>query len=166
MSDMIDLRKEMKKMLDNTKYKIMLQKTSKKIHCKCYNEKYHEAKNKCNICLGTGWVFKFEKHKAFKQDCTNSADSAILFTGAGQFSYNSKIFYFSHDVHPQAKDYIWEVTWKGEKPKSLQNLYRIQSIGEQRGENGRIEYYVALAELEVLDKDFRNFYVGKAWRDA
>lgn len=165
MKDLIDLRKEMKKLLDNTKYKVLLQRTSKKIHCSCYNDKYHEGKAHCNKCLGTGYLFKFEKQKTFKQDYASSPDSAILFTEIGQFSYNTRTFYFSHDSNPQAKDYIWEVSWKGEKPIELKNLYRIKSVGEQRGVNGRIEFYVVVAELEVLDKDFRNNYIGKAWRD-
>lgn len=161
MRDLIDMRKEVDKLLEDTKYTVLIQRTNRKIHCSCYNRKYHEGHAHCNKCLGTGYLFKFEKHKTFKQGSSGS----ILFTEIGQFTQNTRLFYFAHDVHPQVKDYIWEVTWKGSKPIKLQSLYRITSVSDKRGINGRIEYFTVSTELEALDKDFRNNYIGKAWRD-
>lgn len=164
----IDLRKEMNQLLSETKYSVLIQKTSKKIRCSCYSHKYQESKAKCPKCTGTGWLFKFEKVKAFKQDFTPSvstADNGELITDLGDLSFNDKVFYLPFDSHPQTGDYIWEVTWKNGKPVSLQNLYRIKSASEQRGEKGKIEYYVAACKKEVMNKDFKNHYIGKAWRD-
>lgn len=161
----LDLREEMLELLKNTKYEILLQKTSRKVRCDCYNEKYQEANSKCHKCLGTGWLFRFEKHKTFKQDYTSSPDSAILFTEVGQLSHNYRVFYFAHDIYPQSLDYIWEVTWNKNRPAGLKTLYKIKEVAEQRGLDGKIEYFVALAKKETLDKEFKNHYIGKAWRD-
>ena len=169
MNSEINLREEMNKLLQDTKYSVLIQKTSKKIRCKCFNHKYQESNSKCPICTGTGWLFKFDKVKAFKQDFTASsstADNGQLFTELGDAVFNNKVFYLPYDSHPQVGDYIWEVTWKNNKPVALQNLYAIKTSNEQRGLNGKIEYYVATCKKEILNKDFKNHYIGKAWRDV
>ena len=38
-------------------------------------------------------------------------------------------------------------------------------MAEQRGWNGQIEYRYCIAKIEPFDKDFKNMYIGKAWRD-
>lgn len=165
----IDLRKEVNKLLSETKYSILIQKTSKKIRCKCYSHKYQESKSKCPICTGTGWLFKFDKIKAFKQDFTPSvstADNGMLVTDIGDAAFSDKVFYLPHDSHPQVGDYIWEVTWRNNKPIAIQNLYKIKAANEQRGDKGKIEYYVAACKKEIMNKDFKNHYIGKAWRDV
>lgn len=155
----------MEELLSANRYEVLLQRTSRKIRCSCFNEKYQEADSKCNKCLGNGWIFKFEKHKAFKQDYTGSPDTAILFTDAGQIEHGYKMFYFKHDTPISVKDYVWEVHWKKSKPSKLINLYRVRDISYLRGDNGRIEFAVALVKKESLDTDFKGMHIGKAWKD-
>lgn len=161
----LDLREEAKKLLINTKYEVLLQKTSNKIRCNCYDNKYQEADSKCPKCLGTGWLFKFEKHKTFKQDESSNPIDGLDIIQAANINSNQRIFYFEHNVYPQIKDYIWEITWKNKRPYKLNELYKIKSVSDMRGETGKIEYFMVLADKEAIDKDFKNMHIGKAWRD-
>lgn len=162
----LNLRTEMKELIDKTEYYVMLQRTSKKIRCSCFNNKYQEPGARCPKCLGTGRLFKFEKLKVFKQDYPGSPETAITKHPIGELSFGYKTFYFEHDTFPQQNDYIWEVAWDKNKPIKLNTLYRIQSTTELRGESGRIEFKQCVAQKEVLDKDFKNMYIGKAWKDV
>lgn len=161
----IDLREEVSAMISETKYEVLLQRTSKRIRCTCYNETYKEAHGKCPKCLGAGWLFKFEKHKVLKQDAIMSNDNGLIVTNLGFIDHGYATFYFSHEVPISKGDYLWEVSWKKGKPIKLNTLYKIKEASEQRGETGKIEFKVGIAAKEVIDKDFRNMHIGKAWRE-
>lgn len=161
----VNLREEMKELIEETAYEVLVQRCSKKIRCSCYSEKYNEPDSKCPKCTGLGWVFKFEKHKAFKQKVSAGQGSAIVFTEIGMLTNNYSTFFFEHNSSVEARDYIWEVAWKEGKPIKLVNLYIVESTTPQRGEDGTIQFKSVLAKKEVLDKDFRGMYIGKAWRD-
>lgn len=162
----IDLRKELTELMSENMYEVLLQRTSKKIRCKCYNEKYREADSKCPVCLGSGWLFKFEKCKAFNQDIRASVGNAIITTDLGKLSNENKTFFFEHNVPMSVGDYIWEVAWENDMPVSLINLFKINAIDEKRGASGRIEYKSIIAKKESIDSDFKNMYIGKAWKDV
>lgn len=161
----IDLRQEMQYFLNTTEYRVLLQRLSHVLKCDCYKEEFTEAQAKCPKCLGSGKLFKFTKEIAYKQNL-NIMDS-MLFTGVGNISDTVQTFFFRYDVHPQKGDYIWEVTWNHEngKPIKLVNLFYIIEVADMRGEFGRIEYYACLGRQENIDMDFKNMYIGKAWRD-
>lgn len=161
----INLRDEMSELIDGSQYEVLVQRTSQKIRCSCFNEKYGEPDAKCSKCIGTGWLFKFERHKTFKQDIIANNDGDILVTPLGQLVQGYVKFFFTHDVLISQNDYIWEVAWKNNKPIKLVALYQIKSHSDQRGSSGTIEYKYAIAEKEAFDKDFKNMYIGKAWRD-
>lgn len=161
----IDLRDEMNELAKESAYEILIQKTSRKIRCSCFNEKYSEPDSKCPKCIGTGWLFKFEKQKAFKQSASAGTSGTIAFTEMGVITSNYSTFFFQHDTVIDEGDYIWEVAWKENKPIKLINLYKAQSVDKKRGESGSVQYKVVLAKKESLDKDFKNMYIGKAWRD-
>lgn len=163
----INLREEMRKFINSTRYQVLLQRVSQKIRCSCYKDQFGESGgSKCPKCLGTGYLCRFTKHKAYKQD-TMRFTQHVVFTHVGELINGPKTFFFEHDVHPKQGDYIWEVTWspKTQKPIQLLNLYRILEVSDERGELGRIEYFAVWAELENINKDFKNMYIGKAWKD-
>lgn len=159
----IDLRREMAELAKENAYEVLIQKTSRKIRCSCFNEKYNEPDTKCPKCIGTGWLFKFEKQKAFKQSASPSGQ--IVYTDIGTMLSGYNTFFFEHNVSIDEGDYIWEVTWKEDKPIKLVNLYKVQSVDRKRGPSGSIQYKLIYAQKEVLDKEFKNMYIGKAWRD-
>lgn len=161
----LDLREEMVDLISETQFEVLIQRTSEKIRCTCYNEQYKEADSKCPKCIGTGWVFKFEKHKCFKQDIISNSDGDILVTPAGKLVNGFVKFFFPFNVPLSRNDYIWEVAFKNNKPIRLNTLYKIEDMSEQRGIKGSIEYKMAIAKIEPFNKDFKNMYIGKAWRD-
>lgn len=161
----VDLRAEMINLTNETAYEVLLQRCSHKIRCSCYNNKYHEADARCPKCLGTGWLFQFEKLSCFKQDLTANGDGNILFTSVGKAITGYSKFFFKWDDSVTQKDYIWEVAFKNGKPVRLINLYQIEEVSEQRGIDGRVEYKICIAKNEPFDKDFKNMYIGKAWRE-
>ena len=162
----INLREELKDLMRENSYEVLIQRTSKKVRCKCFNEKYNEPDSKCPICLGTGWLFKFDKCKAFNQDIRAAVGNALINTDIGVRINENKTFVVEHDVDMSVGDYIWEVTWREGKPISLLSLFKIEAISENRGSSGRIEFKTIIAKKETIDKDFKNMYIGKAWRDV
>lgn len=161
----VNLRNEMQKMIDETDYEVLIQRTSQKIRCDCFDEKYNEADGKCPKCIGTGWLFKFERHKAIRQDIISDSDGDIITTSMGQLVTGYTKLFFLHDTPVVMNDYIWEVAWKNNKPIKLLNLYHVKEVSEQRGWAGNIEFKVVIGKDENVDKDFKNMYIGKAWRD-
>ena len=167
LSSNINLREEMRKFMNSTEYTVLLQRISQKVKCSCYKDQFTESGDfRCPKCLGTGFLFRFTKHKAYKQDTRRFMDH-VTFPPIGNTSVTPKTFFFEHDVHPRKNDYIWEVTWAPvtRKPVQLINLFKITEAADMRSELGRVEYYAVWAELENIDKDFKNMYIGKAWRD-
>ena len=161
----IDLRAELKTLMKHNMYEVLVQRCSKKVRCKCFNNVHNEPTSKCPICLGTGWVFKFEKVKAFNQDIRASIGNAIITTDIARLYNENKTFFFEHTTKLNLGDYIWEVTWKNDKPISLVSLYKIQAIDCKRGLDGHIEFKSVMAKKESIDVDFKNMYIGKAWRE-
>jgi len=163
----INLREEMRKLINSTEYQVLLQRVSQKVRCACYKDQFTESSNnKCPKCLGTGYLCRFTKHKAYKQD-TMRFTQHVTFTHIGELINGPKTFFFEHDVHPMPGDYIWEVSWnpKTRKPVKLLNLFRILEVADERGILGRIEYFTVWAERENINKDFKNMHIGKAWKD-
>ena len=163
----INLRAEMRKFMNSTEYWVLLQRVSQKVKCSCYRDQFTEGgDHKCPKCLGTGYLFRFTKHKTYKQDTRRFMDH-VIYPPVGEMTNGPKTFFFEHDVHPNKDDYIWEVTWTPvtQKPIQLISLFRITEVADMRGELGRIEYFAVWAELENIDRDFKNMYIGKAWRD-
>lgn len=161
----INLRDELAELSKESAYEVLVQKTSRKIRCSCFNEKYSEPDPKCPKCIGTGWLFKFERQKAFKQSASAGVSGNVLIAEIGMVASGYSTFFFQHDAQIDEKDYIWEVAWKENKPIKLMNLYKAEGVEKKRGETGSIQYKVVMAKKESLDKDFKGMYIGKAWRD-
>lgn len=161
----IDLRKEMSELMEDNYYWVLVQRVSHKVRCKCYNEKFLEGTSKCPICLGTGYIFKFDKVKTFNQSISIMLEKLNYNTNIGSVLNNAKTFFFEETVKLNVGDYIWEVAWERDTPVKLNHLYLINSYQEKRGFSGRIEFNVATTKLEVIDKDFKNMYIGKAWKE-
>lgn len=162
----VNLRQEMIDLSNETAYEVLIQRTSSKIRCKCFNHKFQEPDARCPICIGTGWVFKFEKHKAFKQDMIANNNGNILFTPVGKLIQGYSKFFFQYDVPITKKDYIWEVAFKNGKPIKLIAMYQVEDLSPERGLDGQIEYKLCVAKDEPFNSDFKNMYIGKAWRDV
>ena len=177
MSD-IDLRKEINTLLNDHGHFILLQRTSRKLRCVCWDEKLKESTIKryievtkdietphkeCPKCLGAGWVSRIERIKTRRDVVlSNPALSEQIGTlSIGQHTFDAKAFFFQHDIRPQEGDYIFEVGWDGNKPTHLINSYRIQMAIDKREKAGRIEFWVAITKEDNIGTGIQGFGIKK-----
>lgn len=153
----LNLREEMDELFVEFGYYVLLQRTSRKIHCSCWNEQSQEGNSKCTKCNGTGWLIKIERHKTRKQDGANTPSKPNLNqqVEVGNVWTSSSVFYLRHDVNPQVGDIIYEVGWNNNRPINLINAHQISHVEPCRGNHGRIEYYRITARLNSVDRIFK-----------
>lgn len=157
----MDLRKEIHEIIKETGHYVLLQRTSRKLRCACWNEKYKEADSYCPICLGEGWVSRIERHKCRRQNATNiiSLPGKIQQTPIGRLATDTKTFFFEHHVSPKRGDMIMEVGWKGNQPTHMITAYEISNAEDMRGDRGRIEFYQVSVKEKSADTNVRGITV-------
>lgn len=174
----IDLRKEVAEILDETGHYVLLQRTSRKLRCICWDEKMQESSidaykkamgikdtqlKSCPKCLGAGWLSRIERVLTRRQLAADmiSLTSRLQTLEIGQTTFDNKLFYFEHDVNPRGGDYIFEVGWKGNRPTHLINSYRIQVSNELREHKGRIELWQAITKQDNIGTGIQGFTIKK-----
>ena len=160
---MIDLRNEIHDIIEETGHYVLLQRTSRKIRCVCWDEKYQEAKNDCPRCLGKGWVSRIERHKVRRQNASQiiSLPDLLKQMPVGVVGADAKVFFFRHDTHPKKGDIIMEVGWRGNQPTHLIEVFEITSVDDLREQRGRIEFYQVVAKEKTLDTNIREITVRR-----
>lgn len=161
---MIDLRKEFNQLLEDYGYFILLQRTSRKIRCRCFDELRLEGDSKCRLCMGKGWVSKIERHKTRHDSAfpPTARTSLTAIHPTGPIWTDGKVFYFKHDVDLKSGDMIYEVGWdrrNHQKPTHLIKAYSISDTLEYRADNGRIEYRSGIAIGETFNSKIRNIVI-------
>lgn len=161
---MIDLRKEVKKLLDNYGHYVLLQRTSRKIRCRCWSEINQEAKADCTSCIGAGWISVIERHRVRNDPAIQPITRPNLsnITTSGRSWVDALNVFFRHDAHPNIDDYIYHVGWDKDnenKPTHLIRTYKINDVYQERGMNGRIEYYVVSARAETIRTQHRKIFI-------
>lgn len=160
----INLREEMGQLLNKYGYKVLLQRTSRKLHCRCWNPETNEAQPRCSICNGTGWVNRIESHytRNDQGSLPISWGSRNKDTEIGRQLQGAEVLYFNHDAFPKEGDVIYIVGWdERNRPTHLVKAFNISYSHPHRANNGRIEYFQVHASNKVMDKDFHNFQVRK-----
>lgn len=164
MPTVLDLRKEMEDILREYGHWVMLLRSSRKIRCKCWNERAQEADSRCTDCLGSGWLTRAERHLARRDNASQivTLPSVTAVEEPGRIWTQSSNFFFRHDVHPQVGDLIMEVGWRGSKPTNIYAVYLIQHSEANRGQGGRIEFYEATCRGVTLDVKFQDMVI-RSW---
>ena len=174
----IDLRKEVETIIEDHGHFVLLQRTSRKLRCVCWDEKLKESSIKrykevtkdidtdlkeCPKCLGAGWISRIERLKTRRQLAADiiSLTSRLQTIETGQNTFDNKSFFFTHNVQPQDGDYIFEVGWDGVKPTHLINSYRIQLAVDYREKGGRIEFWQAVTKEDNLGTGIQGFGIKK-----
>lgn len=160
---MLDLRKEMDGILNSYGHYVLLQRMTKKLHCRCWHEKEQTAEAGCPFCLGSGYVSRIERH-LIRRDIASPSSSLpnlIEQAPAAQVADENKLFFMRFDAQPKEGDLIFEVGWKGNKPTHLINAYEINYPDELRGDNGRIEFYQVWAKNIVFDTPIKGISIRK-----
>jgi hypothetical protein len=158
----INLREEFNELLQDYGYEFLIQRQSNIFNCNCSQKKeekiFRNNQYKCNICNDSGKIIKLEKRKGIKQSVSQET---LINTGIGKISTPTYKFYFDYASPIQKGDIIYEVGWVKNIPRTLHNRYEITYHEFVRGNKGRIEYIIILAEerninLISLQKEFIN----------
>lgn len=174
----IDLRKEVEEILEDHGHFVLLQRTSRKLRCVCWDEKMKESSierykksmgiidtdlKTCPKCVGLGWVSRIERVKTRRQLAADiiSLTSRMQTLSVGQNTFDTKLFFFEHDINPKEGDYIYEVGWDGMKPTHLINSYRIQVSNELREKQGRIEYWQVITKEDNIGTGIQGFTIKR-----
>lgn len=174
----MDLRKEIHDIIEETGHYVLLQRTSRKLRCICWDEKHQESSIKkyiersgnfnskytaCPKCLGEGWISRIERVKTRRQTNSNiiSLPGKKQQAPYGQVSIDTRLFFFEHDVNPKKGDYIMEVGWDKNKPTHLIQMYEISYADDMREQNGRIEFWQTFTKEDTVNKGIKNFAVKR-----
>ena len=162
----MDLRKEIDNLLIDFGYPVILQRTSRKIRCRCFSEIYQEAKSRCPLCHGTGWVVWLERHRTMRDDAVLQTSKPNLnqHTRVGHLWIPANTFYLRHTAHPKVGDIIYEVGWRERAPSHLVQAHEINHLFTERGDNGRIEFHLVATKTINVNKDFMNSVILNASR--
>lgn len=172
----MDLRKEFAEILDESGHYILLQRTSRKLRCVCWDEKLQESSIKkykeymrlldtphkeCPKCLGSGWVSRIERVRTRRQLASDiiSMTSRIQTLDIGKQTFDNLLFFFEHNIQPKEGDYIFEVGWDGIKPTHLIKSYSIQVANDLRQHEGRIEFWQAVTKEDNIGTGIKGFGV-------
>lgn len=160
----IDLRQETSDLLQEYGHKIILQRTSRKIHCRCWDHNTNEAQPRCPYCSGTGWVNRMESHYTRKDPGTSPVSWADRNkdTALGKQLQDANIYFFMHNAHPRVGDIMYEVGWDElGRPTHVIHTQEINYVFPYRADNGRIEYFEASCDNKVMDKSFHTFHIRR-----
>jgi hypothetical protein len=160
----IDLREEMSEILKESGHPVLLQRDSRKMHCRCWNPDTNEAKPRCPYCNGSGWVNRMERHVVRRDRGTMpiSWSNRDKDTEIGKQLQDADVYYFSYNSFPKVGDILYEVGWNERgRPTHVIKASKISYVFEHRADNGRIEYFQASCSNEVMDKSFKTIQVRK-----
>lgn len=157
----INLREELDALLDEYGHYVLLQRSSRRLRCRCWHEVRREGDPNCPYCLGRGRVSRIERHKVRYSSglSTIQRPMATTLSPVGPSWVDGKLFYFKHNVEVQTGDFIYEVGWSAKnkkKPTHLISAYLINDVYEYRGDNGRIEYKLASVRKETRNVTVKN----------
>ncbi len=173
----MDLREEFDRILGEYGHYVLLHRTSRKIRCICWNEKYKESSvelylqrtrlrvklDACPRCLGSGWVSKIERHQVRRDNASQTVSLPDLKKQLipGQLATGARVFYLRWNAAPQIGDYFYEVGWNDKRPTHLIQAYQINAVEDLRGLEGRTEYFLVVCREANIDTDIRRLTLRK-----
>lgn len=141
---------EFKKLLKSHGYPFLFQVQSRQIRCKFWDGNDHDPH--CELCAGTGWVIRYFKRTAIKQNASDVVSHSRLTkpSDIGLVWSPAYVFYLEPGIPLKVGDRIYEVGWRRNKPWGLQGVYEIKHVDLMRGENAKPVYlYVGTMRLSV-----------------
>lgn len=148
---MIDIRKRIKKLMDEYSHDLAYIRRDTRFRCTCYSERSGEASANCEQCFGTSYVVSIEKRRARRQIASvpESLIGVNKLQSAGRLSPTAYVYYFEHDLKPTVDDIILEVIWdKSGVPRHIKEKHLISAVVPQQGVKGRIEFYQVYARYD------------------
>jgi len=174
-SEEIDLREEMKIILEGNEYWprrghwCLLRRMAKRQRCFCWNEqgkgdeqysydnrKYDEARLRCPVCHGEGWIYEEELHLMRRRLVAPEIGLAASenLSPVGWMNINYIVYYLQYYSNPVKDDKIIEIELDSDgnpvKPYVYKEIYNIAVAEPFRDQLGRIEFWRASSKLEVV----------------
>lgn len=152
-SNQIDLRKELKGLIDKSGHWIVVRQAVPGRICPCIDPVSQDAAKDCNVCLGNGraYIDRFTKgRKSRPVKLVNTLDMESN-SSLGIVSTPETVFYFEFYIRPTSNDYVLELaldptTQEPLTPYSVLSVYDITDARELRDINGRIEYWAVTSQ--------------------
>lgn len=148
----MDLRKEFDSIIRDHGHDILLVRTDRRIHCKCFDYQNNAPDSDCPLCFGTGWITRVEKHKVVSQVASvpETLPRLSRLEEIGKLQYPAEIYYFKHNTKPKAQDLIIETDWDdyGRPISRTMDIYKINHSRPMREKRGRVEYYSVAASAQ------------------
>ena len=152
---MVDLREELAYILENYGSDFLLIRTDKTIKCSCVDTLYNTGKDRCPICLGTGYLTFAErvKGRVAMASIPETLPRMINTAEPGQIAVPAKQFYLQYTIRPKRNDLIVLCEWDNNKPvfDEYTEIFEINESEPNRGDNGRIEYFIASAHADPIN---------------
>lgn len=150
----IDLRLEIKQLLKEYGYYILLQRTDRRVRCRCWHPVKQEALSDCPYCNGAGWVIRLEKIR-----CRNDPAMQIVTypdmnktTPQGNSWVPANTIFLEYSAVVQTGDIIYIVGWNGRRVGNLKEVHEINHPQPLRGDGGRIEFWRVSTKVITLGK--------------
>lgn len=156
---MVDLIREIDSIFDDYGHYGLLIRNDKKQQCRCVNKVSLAPSDKCQICLGTGYINRVERVR-IRSRATSASDTlpkVVNFTEIGNVGIALRTFYMDHAVRPKRQDLLVLCEWEGLKPilDEYAEIYEINNAEPMRGDGGRIEYFLVLAKSDPVNMEVR-----------
>jgi hypothetical protein len=163
--DDIKLREELKWMMNNWGYYIILVRASSML-CSCSSKEGQQASSFCTKCLGIGRRIKLEKRKVVGLPSSQviSRPNSTQQGNIGEIYSDAKKFYCDFFVHPNVGSFIYEVSWKDNNIINIHGVYKIEHADPLRMDDGKIEYYAIHTHREVMNIDFKEKVLKELYR--
>lgn len=177
----IDLRQEFDRIIEQYGHYVLMQRTSRRIRCVCWDEKVQESSvdiyvqrtkykgkklDTCPRCLGKGWISRIERHKVRRDNASQiiALPNLKKQMNLGQIAQDTRVFFMKWDTVPKKGDMIYEVGWDTLNPKKPTNLiqaFEIQTAEDMRAEGGRTEFYQVTTKEINIDTTIRGIVIRK-----
>lgn len=127
-----------------------------RIKCECYNTLTNEAnsENECNYCLGEGYIWdeRFVRCYSNLIGADGGKANRTRRIMPGEILTDYKVFYLRYDEKISYYDKIIELALDIEGnlqvPYKRKRIYTLETIQENRADNGRIEFITVYAREE------------------
>lgn len=140
---MIDLSREMVGLLEDEAPWMLYLRRSSYFPCRLCTGKRLGPSVSCPECLGTGYVYRFERWRVY---ATNASDivshpNLTRTKDYGSLYIPADVFYMPPQMHPQIGDFIYEASFVGDRPVRLHMAWKLSHVFAFKADHGQLQYY-------------------------
>lgn len=141
---MLDIRKQIKKVIETYGHTVIYVRTDPRFRCECYSEHNGESTDSnCKKCFGTGFKSSVEKVRTRRKPLAMPETLVAVrkAAGMGNIAVAGYTYYMEHDFNPKSGDFIFEVEWHKGEPVRVKEKLKISFADPKEGLHGRTEFF-------------------------